>query len=69
MIKPPCFDTQADFEAYMELLDQTVKDENRSFCWDCTPEYQRSMVKQNLCTHKETVFVVNAEGIFGRRKA
>ena len=67
MNKPPCFRTQEEFDAYMELLEQTIQDSDRSFCWDCLPEYKEQMLDDGRCIHPMVQFVIVDGALVGKR--
>lgn len=68
MIKPPCFETQEQFEAYMDTLESTVQDSERSFCWDCTYKYKEQMIEEGRCSHPMVRFVMIDGALVGKRK-
>jgi len=67
MTTPPCFESAEDFEAYTDLLEETVTDAARSYCWDCTPEYKEKMKAQGLCRHPLVQFVMVDGALVGKR--
>lgn len=68
MIKPPCFESQEQFEAYMDALESTVQDSDRSYCWDCTVKYKSDMQAENRCVQPLTKFVMVDGALVGKRK-
>lgn len=52
---------------YMEALESTVQDSDRSFCWDCTPEYKFEMVSEGACVHPLVQFVMMDGALVGKR--
>lgn len=67
MTTPPCFESQEEFEAYMDLLGETVKDAGASFCWDCTHEYRDRMKTEGRCLHPMVQFVMVDGALVGKR--
>lgn len=71
MTHPPCFDTAADYEAWLKAsqdcsLDSTHKP---TYCTDCLPEYQHKMILQGRCTHPTVRFFKNGpRSYYGRRQ-
>lgn len=67
MIKPPCFESQEQFDSYMEALEDTVQDSDRSYCWDCSPEYQQEMKLEGRCVQPMVQFVMVDGVLVGKR--
>ena len=55
--KPPCFETRVDFLEWKRLAVGSGRTGLDQYCFDCTPDYQRVMLKIFKCSHPETVFV------------
>lgn len=62
MDRPNCFDTDAQFDEYMAMLLKAVDvpDDQRHFCFDCTPDHQHQMMQEGRCEYPEnaTKFVL-----------
>lgn len=67
MIKPPCFKTQEQFDGYMENLEATVQDADRTYCWDCTHKFRDEMTEEGRCSHPRVVFVMVDGSLVGKR--
>lgn len=67
MIKPQCFKSQAEYEGYMESLEATVQDVDRSYCWDCTHAYKAQMIEEKRCAHPMVYFVMIDGALVGKR--
>lgn len=54
---PPCF-TRHEFREWVNTARAAYRPENptRSFCYDCTPEYQAQMKLEGRCIRPETEF-------------
>jgi hypothetical protein len=57
MIRPACFNSEGAFEDYMERLAATGP-KGATYCWDCTPKFQREMHEENRCGHPSVKFVM-----------
>lgn len=58
---PACFDSPAQFQYWQECSVATNANawlKGQDFCTDCTPEYQRKMLKAGRCAWPETFFVL-----------
>lgn len=67
MIKPPCFESQEQFDKYMEALESTIQDVDRSYCWDCTHAFKKEMMEENRCIHPMVHFVMVDGSLVGKR--
>jgi hypothetical protein len=68
--RPPCFETDEQWEQYKRLAHGSVMEADRgafTYCTDCTPEYQRKMKCQARCRHPATTFHTREGGLIGRR--
>jgi len=63
-MRPLCFDSDEQFNKWREMA-RIVKP--RSYCSDCTPEYQAEMICQHRCLHPYVVFKVANGFLTGMR--
>jgi hypothetical protein len=56
---PPCFDSEEQFELYVDLLRDTEEDE-KNFCLDCNPDYRHAMISLGRCIRPKAIFVCEA---------
>ena len=59
---PLCFSSLEQFKAWKLLAINTVGVLS-GICTDCTPEYQKAMIKENRCTHPEIQFGLDEDGL------
>jgi hypothetical protein len=70
MRRPPCFNTQRDFDAWMRESKRfaAMADVNpKNYCIDCLPDYQRRMKAAGRCAHPEVEFANHDGGVYGVR--
>lgn len=64
---PPCF-TVAQWVLWRTPHNAVHVPRPKSYCEDCTPEYQAEMLAAKRCDHPETTFIRDADGfISGHR--
>lgn len=65
--KPPCYDTQFQWNFYRELCSYLRSARKLSprfnYCVDCTPEYKAEMARQGRCKFPGTTFVTDGDGL------
>lgn len=60
MSYPRCFDSQLEFDTWVELSENDGDVDPRiSFCESCSIRYQKAMIKENRCENPE--FVIDEE--------
>lgn len=57
--KPPCFDSEEQWKAWRDVARQSKPRDITTYCEDCSPEYQASMITQGRCRWPTTQFVEN----------
>ena len=57
---PRCFQSPEDATRWQRSA-RYAPAGSSSFCVDCTPGFQREMVKAGLCDHPDVVFVTNPQ--------
>lgn len=60
MSYPRCFDSQLEFDTWVELSENDGDVDPRiSFCESCSIRYQKAMIKENRCENPE--FMIDEE--------
>lgn len=70
MRRPPCFNTQKDFDAWMQESRRFAMMANvnpKNYCIDCLPAFQKRMKEAGRCAHPDVEFAEHDGGIYGRR--
>ena len=55
---PACFDDAKQYRDYIWLMRQAAEPRDFGYCLDCTPDHKANMLRQGLCSHPETRFVI-----------
>lgn len=56
---PRCFDSQEQWDAWREVARQASPRDITTYCEDCSPDYQASMIAQGRCRWPTTQFIEN----------
>lgn len=58
IIKPPCFDTQEQYDGWVEAAIETgIEDPHNNFCVDCLPAIKEYAQSLGECTRPRTFFI------------
>ena len=60
-MRPPCFESQSQFDEWQTLAWETRANRRFAFCGDCTPEFMVQMLKSKRCIRPDTVFRITKE--------
>ena len=60
--KPPCFETQEQFDEWQNVAWKTGLNERFGFCMDCTPLFKVSEYLKGNCLRPDVKFV-NGDGV------
>lgn len=67
LVRPVCFKSNREFANWMAAAKRTGMPKS-GYCTDCTPAYQREILKVHRCGHPGTTFTVDNDGfIEGKR--
>lgn len=62
-MKPNCFETDADWQAWLELRSVAWSERAVHYCADCTYQHQQRMKRLDRCAHPGVSFVETDDGI------
>ena len=58
MIKPPCFDTQEQYDGWVELATEAgIEEPEKNYCIDCLPVLKAYAISLGECTFPRTFFI------------
>jgi hypothetical protein len=56
--KPPCFDTQEQFNGWVELATYLgIEEPETNYCIDCLPAFKNYALERGLCSFPSTFFI------------